>query len=69
MPPHYGIVDGIAFYVAAAVVGNNKLAVRACGARKPLRQLGSKSAQVVANPVSGFDGLSTCSCGGVDMLD
>ncbi len=27
LPPHYGIVDGVAFYVSAAVVGDRKLAV------------------------------------------
>ena len=28
IPPHYGIVDGVAFYVSPAVVGNRQLAVR-----------------------------------------
>jgi len=28
LPPHYGIVDSVAFYVSAAVVGDRKLAVR-----------------------------------------
>ena len=28
MPPNYGIVDSVAFYVNAAVVGDSKLAVQ-----------------------------------------
>ena len=28
IPPHYGIVDGVAFYVKPAIVGDQELAVR-----------------------------------------
>ena len=37
MPPHYGIVDGIAFYISAAVIGTRKLAVRAYESGQTLR--------------------------------